>query len=99
MATDRRSFLRRSLVVLGAVATSGATRRLCAAGETSQPAGTMPGMPGMPSMPGMGTTPALTPDHQVLNAGQSTLTAAELNSAARVGIPGRRWVMVIDLAK
>src|SRR5207244_1143098 len=43
--------------------------------------------------------PALTADHQLIHAECGNAAHTPLNPSARVGIPGRRWVMVIDLAK
>jgi molybdopterin-containing oxidoreductase family iron-sulfur binding subunit len=48
----------------------------------------------MADMPGMG--PVLTADHHVVNAKPH---AGDEISAARIGVPGRRWIMVIDLTK
>jgi molybdopterin-containing oxidoreductase family iron-sulfur binding subunit len=54
----------------------------------------------MASMPGMAPpTPALTPDHQLIQSDGSRMSLPVLNEQARIGVPGRRWVMVIDLAK
>ena len=44
-------------------------------------------------------SPALTADHQLIHAECGNAAHTPLNPSARVGIPGRRWVMVIDLAK
>jgi molybdopterin-containing oxidoreductase family iron-sulfur binding subunit len=76
MDQPRRTFLRRSLVVLGAVAGGGAIRQLsrqAKADDSTQP-----------------TTQSLT----VLNG-----PAKAVETSARQGVPGRKWVMVIDLAK
>jgi molybdopterin-containing oxidoreductase family iron-sulfur binding subunit len=42
-------------------------------------------------------SPALTPDHQVVNS--QTGEAISVSHSPREGVPGRRWIMVIDLAK
>jgi molybdopterin-containing oxidoreductase family iron-sulfur binding subunit len=77
------------LTVLG---TAAAGKIVCqarrAAGATTEPT----------SAPAVPPGPALTSDHQVINAQASApLSAASL--AARQGVPGRKWIMVIDLAK
>jgi Fe-S-cluster-containing dehydrogenase component len=77
MDTNRRGFLRHSLTILGAAATSSAAYKAVAATDT-----TMPNM----ANPAQGaSTPARTP--------------ADATAGARQGVPGRKWVMVIDLAK
>src|SRR5438067_1943504 len=95
MSTDRRGFLRYSLAVLGTVATSKSVAKALETAPASAPAaGDGPHV----------HTHALTADHQVLHShgGEHATTApaaAVSNAAARQGIAGRKWVMVIDLAK
>jgi molybdopterin-containing oxidoreductase family iron-sulfur binding subunit len=49
----------------------------------------------MPDMPGM---PALTPDHKVVDA-KTGAALPMVETSVRQGVPGRKWLMVIDLAK
>ena len=87
-ASNRREFLKTSLVVLGsavAAETAGQTTRTTGATES---------------------VPALTPDHQVVHVHGSVATTTSEPEApevppdtARHGIPNRKWIMVIDLAK
>jgi len=77
MDTNRRGFLRHSLTILGAAATSSAAYKAVAATDT-----TMPNM----ADPAQG-------------ASTSALSPANATAGARQGVPGRKWVMVIDLAK
>ncbi len=85
MNTNRRQFLRHSLTVLGAAA-AGEVACRCAHAATNDEA---------PSGPAV---PALTPDHQVVDARTGAAIPTSTDSA-RQGVPGRRWIMVIDLAK
>src|SRR5581483_9645081 len=89
MEVNRRNFIRHSLVVLGSVA-AGATAVRQFTGCERSPKETAPGGPPMP---------ALTPDHQLLHVHGSHAMPAVTNTAARQGIPGKKFVMVIDLAK
>ena len=81
--TNRRSFLRYSLAVLGAAAT--AEFACCAKQAKAAEA------PGAPS-------PALTPDHTLVDS-RTGLPMPMVEPSVRQGIPGRKWVMVIDLSK
>lgn len=85
MQSNRREFIRYSLTVLG-VAAGGECARRAALAATS--AGTSNGT----------ALPALTPDHQLVDArnGKGLPVA---NTSVRQGAPGRKWIMVIDLAK
>jgi molybdopterin-containing oxidoreductase family iron-sulfur binding subunit len=83
MSANRRQFLRYGLTVLGAAAAGRvACRAVCGAENESQ------------SGP---ASPALTPDHQVINS--QTGESISTSRSPREGVPGRRWIMVIDLAK
>lgn len=90
MESNRRQFLRYSLAVLGAAATGEVASRCArAALAAKQP-------PDGPALP------ALTSDHKVVDARTGAplpMTPAAAAQAARQGVPGRRWIMVIDLAK
>jgi Fe-S-cluster-containing dehydrogenase component len=77
MDTNRRGFLRHSLTILGAAATSSAAYKVVAATDTM--------MPNMANPAQGASTPVLSP--------------ADATAGARQGVPGRKWVMVIDLAK
>ena len=108
MTDDRRQFLRHSLFVLGSVATGGAIGRQssCAGpaprrGRRGDDAAAPWAGPAHTDGP---ATPALTVDHRLAHRGGDAhaqgggpLPADRL--AARKGIPGRKFVMVIDLAK
>jgi Fe-S-cluster-containing dehydrogenase component len=87
MNSDRRTFIRRSLFVLGAAATGGAVSKAVSS-VTTQPSTPPPG-------------PVLTADHQVLHheCGKMVSLPVISNTPPRVGIPGRKFVMVIDLSK
>ena len=97
MESNRRSFIRRSLVVLGAVATGGVAAKKIASADTGS-AGAAPDGP---------ITPSLTPDHQVVHTCCGSVVAnpgtghvaGMVETSARQGIPGRKFVMVIDLSK
>ncbi len=98
MDGNRRTFLRRSLVVLGSVAAGGtAAHKLLGQGTPENKVD--------PNAP---VTPSLTPDHQVVhvccgkvvpNPGHDGQVAGMAETSARQGIPGRKFVMVIDLSK
>ena len=83
MSENRREFLRHSLVVLGSTITGASTRAL---GETA-PSSCCGGSCGTLALSATGTV------------GASAAHTAEQEASARVGMPGRKWVMVIDLAK
>jgi Fe-S-cluster-containing dehydrogenase component len=89
MSTDRRSFLRYSLTVLGAAAAGKVACR--ALGQAATNSAT-------PSAPSGPAVPALTADHQVVDARTGAMLPSSTDSA-RQGVPGRKWIMVIDLAK
>ena len=92
MNNTRRRFLRHSLFVLGGVAAGGEAVRRLAPSTLAAPAGAA-------DQAAPATGPVLTTDHQVLHADCGCPSTAPANPNARVGIQGRRWVMVIDLAK
>jgi molybdopterin-containing oxidoreductase family iron-sulfur binding subunit len=92
MDQPRRTFLRRSLVVLGAGAAGGALKQICAAAAGSPSAATTPSDPNA-TCSVCATAPSLTADHQLLNAAPAGI------DASRRGVPGRKWIMVIDLAR
>jgi molybdopterin-containing oxidoreductase family iron-sulfur binding subunit len=90
MDSNRRSFIRNSLAVLGTMAAGGAVAReiASAADPAPQPASDAP------------ATPALTPDHQLVHHQCGKVVSLPVvNTPVRKGIPGRKFVMVIDLAK
>ena len=91
MNNQRRSFLRRSLVVLGTAAAGGAVAKkiASAAGAGSEAPATGP------------TTPVLTADHQVMHSqcGKVVSLPVMQETSVRQGIAGRKFVMVFDLAK
>jgi len=91
MNNQRRTFLRRSLVVLGTATAGGAVaKRLAeASGAAGQPPTTGP------------TTPVLTADHQVMHSdcGKVVPLPVMQETSVRQGIAGRKFVMVFDLAK
>jgi Fe-S-cluster-containing dehydrogenase component len=84
MSTNRRQFLRYGLTVLGAAATGEIASRAVRAADKKDSAGE--------------TTAALTPEHQVINI-QTRIPLPIATDSPRQGVPGRRWIMVIDLAK
>ena len=89
----RRSFLRRSLKVLGVAGAAAAGTRLCGANATPSAPADAPDGP---------TTHALTPDGRVIHMHNGKITHLPVlpsDPAARIGVPNRKWVMVIDLAK
>src|SRR6476661_8334928 len=86
MNSNRRTFMRRSLFVLGAAASGGAVTKAISS-VTAEPA-TSP------------ASPALTVDHQVVQHDCGKVVPLPIiNDSPRQGIPGRQFVMVIDLAK
>lgn len=99
MSNDRREFLKKSLVVLGAAATGAVVSRSVANAAALINA-TGPGAAATPgaatSTAGSTTRPvALTVDHQLMHMHTGKIKS---NAEVRRGIPGRKWVMVIDLA-
>ena len=94
--SKRRDFLKQSVLVLGAALTSAAANKSVGAvahsgehvhaGESSS------------------TTPALTPDGKLVHVDSNSMTHAHKGRAVgdpevRIGMPDRKWVMVIDLSK
>src|SRR5438309_9498912 len=97
MDSNRRGFLRHSLVVLGSVTTGGAIAKKLIAEDAAKTA----------PDPNAPITPSLTADHQVVhtccgnvvpNPG-SGHAAGMTETSVREGIAGRKFVMVIDLSK
>jgi Fe-S-cluster-containing dehydrogenase component len=84
MSTNRRQFLRYSLTILGATAAGEVASRAVRAG-VEQKTTTGP------------TIPALALLDQSMDAHAGPLPATQ--ASPREGAPGRRWIMVIDLAK
>jgi Fe-S-cluster-containing dehydrogenase component len=95
MSTDRRDFIKNSLIVLGGAVAAKATGGALAA--VPAPADAAPASAGAIPAPASGpTVPALTADGRLVQVHGSA--AAKSALAVRQGIPGRKWVMVIDLA-
>ncbi len=98
MQDNRREFLKRSLLTAGAAALGLTKARGAGAGGTATPpAACCP-------TPTTNLTPVLTPAGKLIHvdAGTNAPPHPQLppnDPAARVGVPGRRWIMVIDLAK
>ncbi len=95
MATDRRGFLRTGLAAAGAAA--GLTALGVAAKTALSQDRTTAGKGGP-------TTPVLTPDGKLIHIDAAACCPApaslhEPSEEARRGIPGRRWVMVVDLSR
>jgi len=94
MSRNRREFLKQSLAVLGTVAVGEAVAGSLNAtvAQAAEAPSTEPATP---------TTHALTADHHVVHVhdGKKISLPVISNAEARAGIPGRRWIMVIDLAK
>lgn len=90
MNSNRRGFLRHSLAVLGSVAAGGAAAGKLIADRAAD----------HNSDPNAPVTPALTPDHQLVHhkCGKA-VSLPVVNTTPRQGIPGRKFVMVFDLAK
>lgn len=96
MQTKRREFLRQGLLAIGA-ATAGAavTRGLSATANSGA------------RSHGVGhsaATPALTPDGKLVYVQSDSIAHSHTarppsDPQVRTGVPGRKWVMVIDLAK
>jgi len=101
MQTKRREFLRRSLLAISAAAAGAAvTKGVSAAanGAMQHPE------PGASSGTPPSTKPALTPEGKLIQVPANTLAHAHdalpaSDPRIRVGVPGRKWVMVIDLAR
>lgn len=96
MPNGRRDFLRHSLLAIGAAATSAMAGKAMGAAATHD--GHAPGYD--PAE----TTPVLTPDGKLIQVERSVVTqvarARPLSDAGvRAGVPGRKWIMVIDLSK
>jgi hypothetical protein len=90
MESNRRSFIRHSLAVLGTVAAGGAAAKQIASATNATPEAA-------PTGP---VTPALTPDHQVVHHQCGKVVSLPVvNTKVRHGIPGKKFVMVIDLSK
>lgn len=87
MSVDRRTFLKAGFLATGAAAAGGTgVERLLGGGA--------PGAAG-----GAAETLALTVDGRLVAVrGDSTPPPAAIGAEARRGIPGRKWIMVIDLA-
>ena len=97
MDFNRRDFIRQGLLATGAViAGAAAAKNLAATGE--QEAGSSPA-------PATGSSsPVLTPDHCVVHlpipggaSGMPQMRPAA-DRTGRSGVPGRKWIMIIDLA-
>lgn len=96
LAPNRREFLRQSLLAIGAAATAGAITKSMGAvvNSNEQMHGTGPSS----------TTPALTPDGQLIQVETNSIGHVHIGRPAsdpkvRVGMANRKWVMVIDLSK
>ncbi|MHB8519650.1 MAG: 4Fe-4S dicluster domain-containing protein [Limisphaerales bacterium] len=95
MQSNRRGFIKRGLLTAGAaLAGSGAVEHQHMEDHVPAP-GSSPTDP---------TTPALTPDGQLVQVTLGHDAAAHPHlppgdPAIRIGSPGRKWIMVIDLAK
>ena len=90
--SGRRNFLRRSLAILGAAGAGAAASELRHGSSSAQ---------AVPAS-AESLTHALTPTGQVvhLHGGKVVrLPVIPSDPAARTGVPNRKWVMVIDLAK
>jgi molybdopterin-containing oxidoreductase family iron-sulfur binding subunit len=90
MAIARRDFLKKGLVATGAVGTGAVAALGCGPAPESTPAGPV------------NDAVALTPDGRLVQVSSAAaprpvgLPASD--PAVRVGVPGRKWMMVIDLA-
>ena len=83
MNTDRRAFIRHSLVVLGAAVAGSSSPARARKGSSSCCGGSC----GVLAVSATGAVVG------------SAANADAQNGSARIGTPGRKWVMVIDLAK
>jgi molybdopterin-containing oxidoreductase family iron-sulfur binding subunit len=85
MNADRRELIKKSLFILGSATTgAAAAKAFGSAAAASAPAGEAP------------MVPAMTPDGRIVHVHASA--APKSATAVRQGIPGRKWVMVFDLA-
>lgn len=96
MQTKRREFLKQSLLAIGAAATGVAVTKGLSAPANSDGHAHETGH--------SSTTPALTPDGKLIQVASDSVTHAHPgrppgDPQVRTGVPGRKWVMVIDLAK
>ena len=94
--TNRREFLRRSLFAIGAAATAGAITKSMGAIVTSNEH--------THAAESSSTTPALTPDGRLIEVKSTSMGHMHVGRPAsdpqvRVGMPNRKWAMVIDLSK
>ena len=89
-SSDRRAFIRKSLSLLGAAAGTAAVTRGISADESDPKVAPAPA-----------TGPALTCDHKLVGQAEAVrrVPLPVAGSNPREGIPGRKFVMVIDLAK
>ena len=88
MSMQRRDFLRSGLLVAGGAAAGGLAPARTDAAETTASSG-----------PAAAATLALTPDGDlVVKHTPGGVSARPTPEQVRRGVPGRRWVMVIDLA-
>src|SRR5215471_2560458 len=87
MDIHRRQFLRHSLVVLGTTTAAGAVCRGILAASDTRPSDLPATSPAGPIH-----------DHMMMDMPVEHAPGAS-GAAARQGIPGRKWIMVIDLAK
>jgi Fe-S-cluster-containing dehydrogenase component len=103
LAIDRRDFLLQGLLAAGAAALGAAAGRASAGMQGTSSPSSAGGAASLPA-----TTPALTADGRVVslpvapgaataNGGMLIPKAAE--PTGRQGVPGRKWIMVIDLAR
>jgi molybdopterin-containing oxidoreductase family iron-sulfur binding subunit len=96
MDEKRRQFLRLSLTVLGAAAGTAITRKMCSA-QAAEPAPADP--KSACSSSGCSSCGlALTPEHTLAQVGGGP-APEPADQNGRQGVPGRRWIMVIDLSK
>jgi len=90
MAMGRREFVRTGLLATGAAATAVAAKNAPGSGSDA----------GRSTTDGAPETVALTPDGRLVAVrGTQAELAPETWTELRHGTPGRRWVMVVDLAK
>ena len=96
MAVSRRDLLRNAVVAAGAAAVGGVISRMAATVSAAETTGPAAGS----------TTPALTADGKLIhvhNHGNGKATVMTMPPAAeptgREGVKGRKWIMVIDLAR
>ena len=90
MAVSRRDMLRSLITAAGAAAGGAVLSRVASAAQVTKPAGEM--------------VPALMPDGTMMHvhAGKGTTRMAMPPAAdptGRQGVPGRKWVMVLDLSR